>query len=573
MSDSNRTPNVAAYLAAIVASSDDIIVSKTLEGIITSWNPAAERILGYTSAEAVGKHIRLIIPHDRWAEEDEVLARIGRGERVEHFETVRRAKDGRLLDISLTVSPIRDIDGTIVGASKVARNITERKLSERELARLLIVEKNSRAQAEEASRLKDEFLAVVSHELRTPLNAIMGWASLLKMRNLDEQTMRAIETIQRNAQTQNQLIGDLLDVSRIVSGQLRLNIRQFELISVINPAIGEVRPSADAKSIRIQTVLDPAAGPIAGNPDRMQQIFWNLLSNAIKFTSSRGRVQVRLQRINSHVEIVVSDTGIGIEPALLPHVFERFRQGDGSTTREHGGLGLGLAIVRHLVELHGGVVRAFSDGEGKGSEFRVELPISVTSRSAQSDEGDRVHPSVGELSGAMPSLAGLRIVLVDDEPDAREILSTILREAGAEVVAAAGSQAGLELVIQWKPDVLISDIGMPGEDGYELIRKCRTLVRSRRPGSRDCLDRIRPHAGSAQSTLGRLPDARAQAGGTDRTRDRGGQPDQETLGIRAPRGVCCQNSRGTRFARTTTRSKPTCDKALERRDCPRVLRA
>ncbi len=475
MSDSNRTPNVAAYLAAIVASSDDIIVSKTLEGIITSWNPAAERILGYTSAEAVGKHIRLIIPHDRWAEEDEVLARIGRGERVEHFETVRRAKDGRLLDISLTVSPIRDIDGTIVGASKVARNITERKLSERELARLLIVEKNSRAQAEEASRLKDEFLAVVSHELRTPLNAIMGWASLLKMRNLDEQTMRAIETIQRNAQTQNQLIGDLLDVSRIVSGQLRLNIRQFELISVINAAIEVVRPSADAKSIRIQTVLDPAAGPIAGDPDRMQQIFWNLLSNAIKFTSSRGRVQVRLQRINSHVEIVVSDTGIGIEPALLPHVFERFRQGDGSTTREHGGLGLGLAIVRHLVELHGGVVRAFSDGEGKGSEFRVELPISVTSRSAQSDEGDRVHPSVGELSGAMPSLAGLRIVLVDDEPDAREILSTILREAGAEVVAAAGSQAGLELVIQWKPDVLISDIGMPGEDGYELIRRVRAL--------------------------------------------------------------------------------------------------
>ena len=476
MSESNAAPNVAAYLAAIIASSDDIIVSKTLEGVITSWNPAAERILGYTSAEAVGKNIRMIIPHDRWAEEDEVLAKIGRGERVDHFETVRRAKDGRLLDISLTVSPIRDIDGTIVGASKVARNITERKVAERELERLLLAEKRSRAQAEEASRLKDEFLAVVSHELRTPLNAIMGWASLLKMRNLDEQTMRAIETIQRNAQTQNQLIGDLLDVSRIVSGQLRLNIRPFELISVINAAIEVIRPSAVAKSIRLQTVLDPAAGPVAGDPDRLQQIFWNILSNAIKFTPSHGRVQVRLQRINSHVEIVVSDTGMGIEPALLPHVFERFRQGDGSTTREHGGLGLGLAIVRHLVELHGGVVRAFSDGEGKGSEFRVELPISVASRSAQIDDEDRVHPSVGEnLSGAMPSLAGLRILLVDDEPDAREILSAILREAGAEVVTAVGAQTGLELVTRWKPDVLISDIGMPGEDGYELIRKVRAL--------------------------------------------------------------------------------------------------
>ena len=204
--------------------------------------------------------------------------------RVDHFETVRRAKDGRLLNISLTVSPIKDHDGNIVGASKVARDITERKEAEREFGRLLLREKESRAQAEEANRLKDEFLAVVSHELRTPLNAIVGWASLLRMRNLDDQTMRAIETIQRNAQTQNQLIGDLLDVSRIVSGQLRLNIRPFELISVVNAAIEVIQPSADAKSIRVQTVLDPAAEPVVGDPDRLQQIFWNLLSNAVKFT-------------------------------------------------------------------------------------------------------------------------------------------------------------------------------------------------------------------------------------------------------------------------------------------------
>ncbi len=257
---------------------------------------------------------------------------------------------------------------------------------------------------------------------------------------------------------------------------MRLNIRPFELISVINAAIEVIRPSADAKSIRVQTVLDPAAGAIAGDPDRLQQIFWNLLSNAIKFTPSRGRVQVRLQRINSHVEFVVSDTGNGIDPKLLPHIFERFRQGDSSTTREHRGLGLGLAIVRHLVELHGGVVRAFSDGEGKGSEFRVELPISVASRSAQLDDQVRVHPRIGErISGTMPSLAGLRVLLVDDEPDAREVLTAILNEAGAEVITAAGAHAGLELITRWKPDVLISDIGMPGEDGYDLIRKVRAL--------------------------------------------------------------------------------------------------
>jgi PAS domain S-box-containing protein len=475
LSDYSATQNVAAYLAAIVASSDDIIVSKTLDGIITSWNPAAERILGYTAAEAVGKHIKLIIPPDRWAEEDEVLARIRRGERVDHFETVRRAKGGRLLNISLTVSPIKDENGVTVGASKVARDITERKLAEQERERLLASEKESRARAEEASRLKDEFLAVVSHELRTPLSAIMGWASLLRMRKLDEETARAIETIQRNAQTQNQLIGDLLDVSRIVTGQLRLNIRPFELASVINAAIEVVRPSADAKSIRLHALLDPGAGPVAGDPDRLQQIFWNLLSNAVKFTPKGGRVQIRLQRINSHVEIVVSDSGKGIEPNVLPFVFDRFRQGDSSTTREHGGLGLGLSIVRNLVELHGGIVHASSDGKGKGSEFTVQLPILVTVRTLQRD-AERVHPGVGEgLAGAMPSLAGLRILLVDDEPDAGVMIAAILGEAGAEVATATGAQRAVQMLAEWKPDLLISDIGMPVEDGYDLIRKVRTL--------------------------------------------------------------------------------------------------
>ncbi|MFZ0681216.1 MAG: ATP-binding protein [Candidatus Binatus sp.] len=467
--------DVDTHLASIIESSDDVIVSKTLEGVITSWNPAAERILGYTAAEAIGQNIRLIIPHDRWPEEDDVLARIRRGDRVDHFETVRRAKDGHLLNISLTVSPIRDRSGRIVGASKVARDITERKRAEAELERLLALEKQSRQQAEEASRLKDEFLAVVSHELRSPLNAITGWASLLLMRPLDEQTKHAIETILRNAQTQTQLVADLLDVSRIVTGQLRLNVRSFQLIPVIQASIEVVQPAADAKSIRIDTILDPSAGPVAGDPDRMQQIFWNLLSNAVKFTPRGGRIQVRLQRINSHVEVVVSDTGRGVDPKLLPHIFERFRQGDSSTTREHGGLGLGLAIVRHLVELHGGVVNAYSEGAGKGTEFILQLPIMVSVRGQEPGE-QRVHPSVGgNLSGRVPALAGLRVLVVDDEQDAREIVSIILGEAGAEIATASSTREALDLMERWKPDVLISDIGMPGESGYDLIRMVRAL--------------------------------------------------------------------------------------------------
>lgn len=475
MNRSTAPFDVETHLASIIESSDDVIVSKTLEGVIMSWNPAAERIFGYTAAEAIGQNIRLIIPHDRWSEEEDVLARIGRGERVDHFETVRRAKDGRLLNISLTVSPVKDRNGKIVGASKVARDITDRKRAEEERERLLALEKQSRRQAEEASRLKDEFLAVVSHELRSPLNAITGWASLLLMRQLDDRTRHAIETIQRNAQNQTQLIADLLDVSRIVTGQLRLNVRSFKLIPVIEAAIEVVRPAVDAKSIRIETIFDPSAGSVAGDPDRMQQVFWNLLSNAVKFTPKSGRIQVRLQRADSHVEVAVSDTGRGIDPKLLPHIFERFRQGDSSTTREHGGLGLGLAIVRHLVELHGGVVHAYSDGAGKGAEFIIQLPTMVSARTAEPGE-EPVHPSAGgTLSGSIPALAGLRLLVVDDERDAREIISVILGEAGAEIATASSSREALDLLGRWKPDMLISDIGMPSESGYDLIRMVRAL--------------------------------------------------------------------------------------------------
>ena len=470
--------DVAARLAAIVTSSDDVIVSKTLDGVITSWNPAAERILGYTADEAIGKNIKLIIPPDRWAEEDGVLARIRRGERVEHFETVRRAKNGRLLNLSLTVSPVRDADGRVVGASKVARDITDRIRAEKELERLLASEKDARAQAEQANRLKDEFLAVVSHELRSPLNAITGWASLMRTGRLDkEQSARAVETILRNAQSQNQLIGDLLDVSRIISGRLRLNIKPFQFSSVLEAALQVVRPAADAKSIRLESFLDPATGPVAGDPDRMQQVFWNLLSNAVKFTPKGGRIQIRSQQVNSHVEVTVTDNGKGIDRNLLPLIFERFRQGDSSTAREHGGLGLGLAIVRHLIELHGGVVTARSEGEGKGAEFVVEIPISIAAESAKLEEQgqDGRAASASSVAG-MPSLEGLRILVVDDDADAREVVSAILSQAGAEVATASSAPQAIDLVDRWVPNVLISDIGMPQEDGYQLIRKLRARL-------------------------------------------------------------------------------------------------
>lgn len=482
MADSSAPLDAAAHLAAIVASSDDVIVSKTLDGTITSWNSAAERILGYTAGEAIGQHIKLIIPPDRWAEEDEVLARIGRGEKVDHFETVRRTKDGRLLNISLTVSPIRDAQGTIVGASKVARDITDRLRAEKERAQLLASEKEARQLAEDASRLKDEFLAVVSHELRNPLNAITGWASLLQTGKLNnEQTTRAVETILRNTQVQTQLIQDLLDVSAIVSGRLRLNVRPFQLGSVVEAAIEVMRPAAEAKSVRLQPLIDFTTGPVSGDPDRLQQVFWNLLSNAVKFTPNGGRVQVRLQGVDSHAELIVTDTGKGIDAKLLPFVFDRFRQGDSSTTREHGGLGLGLAIVRHLVELHGGVVKAHSEGLGKGAEFIIHLPISTPDRSAELADERRVHPSAGGIAaGPMPSLAGLRILVVDDEADAREIVSAILGEAGADVATAASVSQAIDLIDRWEPDVLVADIGMPGEDGYALINKVRARFSDKR---------------------------------------------------------------------------------------------
>lgn len=785
-----QSPELAPYwLSALIESADDAIISKTLHGIITSWNKGAERIFGFTAEEAVGQPITIIIPPDHLDEEPKILARLRAGERIEHFETVRQRKDGTRLDIALTVSPIIGPHGEIIGASKIAHDISAQRQADRareeaserlklaldaahlgdwmwdarsnlvtlsdtaariigvppempmnrdELRKLLEVDDRERAritaetalanhtdyeieyrlkrpdnsetwisakgrgiydehgaiigqlgfvqdisarkaaeetlreqadalrtlnevgkvisaeldlhktvqavtdaateltgahfgsffynvfneedasymlytlagvpreafadfpmprntdlfgptfrgegvvrisdvkkdprygknspyygmpeghlpvtsylavpvvsrscevlgglffghpepdifterdeivvaglalqaavamdnarlyetakraraeaekaaaekerlyrQAEESSRLKEEFLATISHELRTPLSAILGWTRMLRLGQLSEENaVKALDTIERNARAQAQLVDDLLDVSRIVTGKLRMDVQPADPNAFIDAAVEAVRPAAEAKGVRVQKVIDTGAISIPGDPVRLQQVVWNLLSNAIKFTPRGGRVQIRSERVNSHLEIVVSDTGQGIAADFLPHVFDRFRQADQKTSRSHGGMGLGLAIVRHLVEMHGGSVRAMSDGEGHGSTFTVMLPISPVYRFDA--EGGRVHPAARDLLPPLDNdcgdnLNGLRILVVDDEADTRELLKQGLEYCGAKVKVVGTAAEALDAVMGTVPDVLISDIGMPGVDGYELIRRVRGL--------------------------------------------------------------------------------------------------
>ncbi len=828
ITERRRAEEKLLQAAAIVENSDDAIISKDLNGVILSWNPGAERLYGYTAAEIVGQPVTMLIPTDRPDEKPYILDQIRRGVRIDHYETVRRHKDGTFIDVSLTVSPVRDAEGRIIGASKIARDITARKEAEKELmerarlsalgadvglaltqssalpeilhacaaamvlhldaafarvwtlneeeqvlelrasaglythldgphsrvpvgkykigliaeermphmsndvphdprvsdhewaeregmvafagyplvvadrlvgvmalfakqpltdatlqamspvanaialgierkraeadlreqaevietvnrvgqtvaaeldlhklvqavtdaatditgahfgsffynvldeagasyllytlsgvpreafahfpmpratdlfgptfrgegtvlipdvkkdprygnnspyygmpeghlpvvsylavpvvsrtgevygglffgdpkegafperaariveglaaqaavgidnARLYDAAQRARAEAEqvaaererlyheaqEASRLKDEFLATVSHELRTPLTAILGWAHMLRTgQHNDDFVLKALETIERNARAQSQLIDDLLDVSRIISGKLRIDVRPVDPNSFIESAIEAVRPAAEAKGVRVQRVMDTGVATVSGDPVRLQQVIWNLVSNAIKFTPKGGRVQVRLERVNSHIEIAVSDTGSGISSEFLPYVFDRFRQADQRTTRQHGGLGLGLAIVRHLVELHGGTVRAESPGAGQGSTFTVLLPVAPVYQSV-GQEG-RVHPAARDTLPTYECpdrLDGVRVLAVDDEPDTREMLKAGLRRCGAEVTAVGSAAEALEAIAAAVPDLLISDIGMPEMDGYDLIRQVRELT-------------------------------------------------------------------------------------------------
>lgn len=442
-------------------------------GVILEANDAFLRMVGYTREDLHSGAMNWIemTPPEYVQQDEQILQELAISKSCTPFEKEYICKDGSRVPI-------------LIGAAQLESDELAWVCFVVDLTESKKIEALLRQQAEElvrANRLKDEFLATVSHELRTPLNAMLGWATMLRSNQLDQETMnRAIETIERNARAQNQLINDLLDVSRIITGKIRLNVRPVVLISVIEAAVDSIRPAAEAKNIRIQSLLDPAAGPVSGDPDRLQQVFWNLLSNAVKFTSKGGRVQVRLERINSHVEITVSDTGQGISSEFLPYVFERLQQADSSTTRAHGGLGLGLAIVRHLVELHGGSVHATSAGEGKGATFMVNLPVTIFRLEPTTLE--RVHPTVSDTVPPIktPKLTGLKVLVVDDEIDARELLATLLQQSGAEVIVAASAQEALERItqctVEQRPDVLVSDIGMPGEDGYTLIRQVRALA-------------------------------------------------------------------------------------------------
>jgi PAS domain S-box-containing protein len=605
------SPEAAAYLAAIVESSDDAIISKDLAGVIRSWNAGAERMFGYSAAEAVGQPITLIVPPGREPEEQEILARLRRGERVEHFETVRVGRDGRELAISLSVSPIRDASGKVVGASKIARNITERKRAEDALAeqrewlqttlesigdaviatdprgeivfmnavaehltgwrredargkactevfhivnevtrqpadnpvqrvlkegvviglanhtlliaadgterpiddsaapirhrdariagtvlvfrdvtdrrqveneryaamlereRLLENERAARADAERANRLKDEFVAIVSHELRTPLNAMMGWTEILANDQSEAETRaRAVEVLRRNTRLQAQLVSDLLDMSRMLSGKLRLDLQSVELPAVIRDAVQTVQSAADNKGLEVTTDLEEGVGIALADPARLQQVLCNLLLNAVKFTPRGGRVSVTLRQIDAAAEITVSDDGVGIRPELLSSIFDRFRQADSSTSRRFGGLGLGLAIVKQLVEMHGGTVRAASDGEGRGASFTVSLAVGTASARPG---GLALPEATGDTAGVETSLHDLTVLVVEDDPDSRDLIERWLGAQGAKVASSPGAAQALEMLPAVRPDVLVCDIGLPDMDGYELMQRVRAL--------------------------------------------------------------------------------------------------
>ncbi|MGM3309171.1 PAS domain S-box protein [Anabaena sp. WFMT] len=391
------------------------------------------------------------------------------------FEYRMLAANGRVVWLYDIVNVVRDEDGP-KQLHGFMIDITERKQAEQEREQLLAREKAARAEAEAVNRIKDEFLATLSHELRTPLNAILGWTQLLKSRKFDETTtIRGLETIDRNSYALAQLIEDVLDVSRIIRGKLQLNLRPVELVPVVETAIETVRPAADAKEIVIESQFDPAVGTVTGDANRLQQIVWNLLSNAVKFTPKRGRVKVQIERINSRVQIQVSDTGGGISADFLPHVFERFCQADSSTTRSHGGLGLGLAIVRHLVELHGGTVSATSPGIEQGATFIVNLPMKAVAIDCNKPEQFSPMKNGNFVNHQLSILEGLRVLIVDDEADARHLLTTILGQYGAQVMAVSSAPEAITALPEFHPDILVSDIGMPQEDGYTLIRRIRTL--------------------------------------------------------------------------------------------------
>jgi PAS domain S-box-containing protein len=472
-----RLRHQLAFTSAITGHLGEGVFALDRDGKITFANPAAERMLGFREPDLLGHPLGELL-HARAGEgreADDPLPEVLRFASTVHRDGGAIARsDGSSLAVSHTCSPIVT-GGEVVGAVLVFHDATERQQMEERRQRLLDQEQRAREEAENANRMKDEFLAMLSHELRTPLSAIAGWAHILREGGLEPaDAARAIEVIDRNAKVQGQLISDILDVSRIISGKLRLEKKAVPASAVVEAAIDTVAPTAEAKHVRLEASLEPEAGVVWADPDRLQQVVWNLLTNAIKFTPEGGLVSIRLARAGSQMEIVVRDTGEGISPDFAPHVFERFRQADSSTTRPHGGLGLGLAIVRHLVEAHGGTVVAESAGKNQGATFTVRLPRQDVAAAAAEPAG------IATAELPVRSLEHVRVLLVDDDPDTRGMMETVLSQRGAQVTAASSAVEALACVDREPPDVLLSDIGMPGMDGYALIRELRE-----RPGARE----------------------------------------------------------------------------------------
>jgi PAS domain S-box-containing protein len=456
-----------ARLAAIVESSDDAIVSKTLEGIVTSWNSGAERVFGYTSEEMVGQPITKIIPEDRLDEEPQILSRLRRGERVDHFETIRRRKDGTLIDVSVTISPVRDSTGRIVGASKIARDVTAQKQFQRELHA-------AKEAADAANRAKDQFLSVLSHELRTPLTPVLAAVSYIEQNPslASELLAEQIGMIRRNVETQARLVDDLLDLTRITRGKVELHFEAVDANAVLRDALTMVRPDADAKHLSVTTEFRATEPHVWADPGRLQQVFWNILSNAVKFTPDGGAIAIRTaDGGEGHLRAEVQDTGVGIDPQFLPKLFIPFEQGESTITRRFGGLGLGLSIVKSIMDMHGANVMASSGGVGRGATFTIELPI------AEKTTGARPSTSAAAAASLIGDDATVavtrRILLVEDHADTRFIMARLLTSFGFAVSTAGSVREAIELGEGKRFDLLISDIGLPDGSGMDIMRHLR----------------------------------------------------------------------------------------------------
>jgi PAS domain S-box-containing protein len=462
--DMRELDKARAYAENLIKNAPDPVFVCDLQGKILQANDAVSELLGFREDEVVEQSLSRFISVEETREFTAAIREVVECGVTRNARLNPRSAGGDVIPTILNASALRDSHGRVIGAIGILRDM-------RAYAKVVRDLEESRRELDDANRAKDQFLATLSHELRTPLTAMLGWARLLRTRTLDEATSaRAAEAVERNTRLLGQLIDDLLDVSRIVTGKLRLDRRPVDAVPVMEAAIDAVQPLAEGKGIRLSVALEPDASLVHADPDRLQQVIWNLLSNAIKFTPEGGRVELRLQQTGRVARVTVRDTGCGISAAFLPHVFERFRQDDVGS-RTHGGLGLGLAIVRHIVAMHEGTVRAESPGEGLGSTFTVELPLLAApiARAVTGPARRRYEDS----ASASAAVKGLRLLLVDDDPDARDVLTTILQHAGAEVRLAASTADALAILSEWRPDVLVSDIGMPGDDGYVLIEAVR----------------------------------------------------------------------------------------------------